>query len=441
MKKERIISLLLSFLLLMQMLVTGVCAQNETADVPPEEVKKGPTLDCKSALLLELNTDGILYEKNADEKVYPASLTKVMTCLLALEHGNLEDMVTVDGSLLEGMDADASIVGLVNGETMSLENLLYCIMVPSANDACLVVADYIAGSVEDFVKMMNEKAAALGCKGTHFVNPDGLHDDNHYTTARDMSIITKAALKNDMFRKLCGTGEYTLPETNASSSREVYSTNYFISRFINDSYYWDAISGVKTGFTTPAGRCLISLLVQDDFSYLCIVMGAETPYDADGKPVYGHFTESRKLLEYGLENFALLPVLSRLNPVAQVPVTGGEVSSVVVAPAQDVRAMLPTDFEQKDVSVSYTLSSGDSLQAPVAADDVVGTVYVSYDGKSVGKTELRAISAVKKAGILTAPTQEEDGNLLVIGAIVLGVVLLLVVIFSGRGKKRRKRRR
>ena len=224
MKKTKALSLLLSLLLLLSSLTLPLLAvdaetaadpeqtQTDSADAPAEDdsvpedrllsSRTSFSVAAKAALLIDLNTGRAVYEQDADERVYPASLTKIMTCLLALENGNLSDVVTVSASALDDLDADSSVAGLQVGEQMTLENLLYCMMVVSGNDACNVIAEHIAGSVADFVRMMNQRAYELGCLNTHFSNPHGLHDESHYTTARDLSIITQAALKSENFRQI-----------------------------------------------------------------------------------------------------------------------------------------------------------------------------------------------------------------------------------------------
>ncbi len=466
MKNSKFLALLLCFLIVLQLFALPVFAegedweeepsqaeQEETEEEPEEAEEQEetgedgvllpPTLNCKGAILVELNSDSIVYEHNADQRLYPASLTKIMTCLLALEHGNLSDVITVDGSLLEDMDEDASAVGLQDGELMTLEELLYCVMVPSANDASIVVAAHIGGSVEQFVEMMNQKATDLGCTGTHFVNPDGLHDDEHYTTARDMYIITKAALESETFRAICGTAVHELPETNTSSKEMLYTTNYFLSTILTPDYYWEKVSGVKTGFTTPAGRCLVSLVDEGEYRYLSVVLGCEDDYDEDGYPIYGSFIESRKLLEYGLDNFTFAAVLSHLSPIAQVPVTSGAVDSVVIAPEADVNALLPLSYDPAKIQVEYTLDAGESLTAPLAADQVVGTATVSYDGKVVGQTGVRTIAAVDRNKILAVPTKDDPAflRLVPVVIIVIAVILLLISWLNRRAGRKRRRRR
>ena len=221
MKKTNISALLLAALLLIQLLCAPVSAvtaepaadaqadaqtasDNSAGDAAAESVPEDQLLSsreqfsvaAKAALLIDLNTNRVVYEQDADERVYPASLTKIMTCLIALENGNLSDVVTVSESALADLDEDSSVAGLVVGEQMTLENLLYCMMVVSGNDACNVIAEHVAGSVTDFVRMMNQRAYELGCTNTHFNNPHGLHDESHYTTARDLAIRARISARS-----------------------------------------------------------------------------------------------------------------------------------------------------------------------------------------------------------------------------------------------------
>ncbi len=441
MKKQQFLALFLAFLLLLSLFsIQALAEEDESApedgeeaaeeqtDEPAEEAANEeedaaapPELDCKGAILIELNSGTTVYEYNADERLFPASLTKVMTCLLALEHGTLTDEVTVDGALLAGLDADASIAGLSSGDRLTLEELLYCVMVPSANDASLVVADHIAGSVDAFVEMMNQKAEELGCTNTHFVNPDGLHDEEHYTSARDLSIITRAALESDIFRTICGTAVYELTSKQTTAEPVLYTANYFL--------------------TTHAGRCLISLVEVGGFSYLSVILGAQTTYNAENEPMYGSFTQTRTLIEYGLENFSFVSVFSRLSPVAQVPVSSGAVKYVVVAPKEDVSALLPAKYDPKKIELSYSLNDGDHLTAPVEADEIVGTATVTYEGKEAGQVELRTIAAVERNKILAVPTQEDPGFLRLVPIIIIVVALLLLLIAARNRKSRRRKKR
>ena len=260
-----------------------------------------PELDGKAVLLYDRDNDMLICGRNLDERLYPASLTKVMTCLLALEYGGFNDTVTVTESALAMMDPDGSSADLRVGEQYTLEQLLYCLMVKSANDAALVIAEYLGGSVNGFVWRMNERAAELGCTGTHFTSPHGMHDEDHYSTARDLARITMAALEYDLFPVLWGTDSYTLPKTEAREERILYSTNYLTSILVTNEYYDSRVTGGKTGFTTPAGRCVICTAYADEHRYLAVVLGASST-DSMGKMIYGGFTTVSAMLDW-VSNF------------------------------------------------------------------------------------------------------------------------------------------
>ena len=393
MKKTRLLSLLLALLIACSCLTLPVLAAAESAEAdassgqaasdeasangeeeaaaePNEEVVVSAdpnfSVDAKAALLLDLNTGRTVYEQDADVRVYPASLTKIMTCLIALENGNLSDVITVDESALSGLDQDSSVVGLQVGEKMTLENLLYCMMVSSGNDAANVVAEYIAGSVADFVRMMNERAYALGCKDTHFNNPHGLHDESHYTTARDLAIITQAALKSENFRQIVATAEYTIPESTLGPEHDLKTTNMLIYNSTGNSLYYSRATGVKTGYTSAAGRCLIATAEDGDVRFLSVLCGAKTSIQDTGDLLMESFPETIKLLDYGFDNFSYVTALSPLYPIAQVGVlhsAGSE--AVAVAPAKDVKLLLPANYNPDSLRTEISLDAQE-VEAPVS---------------------------------------------------------------------------
>ena len=356
------------------------------------------TVDAKAALLLDLNSGRILYSQNADEKLYPASLTKIMTCMLALENSFLDQVVTVSSEALEGLGEDSSSAGLLAGEELSMRELLYCVMISSANEACNVVAEAVSGSVASFVDLMNQRASELGCTNTHFVNPHGLHDENHYTTARDLSIITKAALKYDSFVTICTAAEHTVPATNLSGPRELYTTNYLISNHTTGIYYYPKAKGIKTGFTTPAGRCLVTMASGNGMNLLSIVMGAATVQQPDGNWLMKSFPETKALLEYGFSHFKEYTLVSPLNPLGKLPVRlSANTESVVYAPASTVTAILPTDYDELLLRTVINLENPEGIDAPVRKDQVLGSVEVYYDHELLGSSELLAISEVQRS--------------------------------------------
>ena len=245
MKTNRFLSVFLLVVLVMSLCVTPFAAADETS-APVEE----PDIQCKAALLVDANTGGIVYAKNEHQELYPASLTKIMTALLTLEaidEGKLsmDQNLTATATALEGLSADGSSANIQVGETMSVRNLLYCMLVVSANEACDILAEGVSGSVSAFVDAMNAKAQELGCKNTHFVNPNGLHDPQHYTSAWDLYLITRAAMEYEDFMTICDTADIVIPATNLSAERHLYTTNYLIST-------WRATGYLYSGASRPA---------------------------------------------------------------------------------------------------------------------------------------------------------------------------------------------
>ena len=284
MKKTRILSLVLLLTLLLHCLLLPVFAEpessagepsdpiSESASLPEEPTQdtQAPTEDtidapsplldyaldnnfyvrAKAAALIDLDAGALLFGMNIDEQVYPASLTKIMTCMIALERGNPDDILTVSSIALQDLAIGGSTANLKVGEQLSLRELLYCVMVSSANEACNVVAEYISGSIPAFVALMNDYAAKLGMTATHYVNTHGLHEEGHYTTVRDLSTLARWAWAHDDFREYATTTVHTVPATNLSEERELHTTNYLTSGLTVGKYYYDKASGMKTGFTS-----------------------------------------------------------------------------------------------------------------------------------------------------------------------------------------------
>ena len=472
MKKTRLLSLLLALLIACSCLTLPVLAAAESAEAdassgqaasdeasangeeeaaaePNEEVVVSAdpnfSVDAKAALLLDLNTGRTVYEQDADVRVYPASLTKIMTCLIALENGNLSDIITVDESALTGLDQDSSVVGLQVGEKMTLENLLYCMMVSSGNDAANVVAEYIAGSVADFVRMMNERAYALGCKDTHFNNPHGLHDESHYTTARDLAIITQAALKSENFRQIVATAEYTIPESTLGPEHDLKTTNMLIYNSTGNSLYYSRATGVKTGYTSAAGRCLIATAEDGDVRFLSVLCGAKTSIQDTGDLLMESFPETIKLLDYGFDNFSYVTALSPLYPIAQVGVlhsAGSE--AVAVAPAKDVKLLLPANYNPDSLDIE-TLLDADEVEAPVSEGQKLGVAKVYYAGELIDETDLLAIADVSRSELSSAASnssayiQKNWWKWIVF--LILGVIAAFVIFLVYLQIRRRRLRR
>lgn len=431
----------ISFFLTLLLLFSALAAPSLAADAKPE-------IEGTAALLLERNSGEILLEMNADTTVYPASLTKIMTCLLTLENGTLTDTVTVSETALEGLDEAGSSIGLKAGESMTLENLLYSMMLSSANEACNVAAEYVAGSIEGFVQLMNTRAAQLGCTGTHFANTHGLHNEDHYTTARDLALIAQEAMKNNTFRTIVATDSYHMPATNLSDTRKLTTTNQLIIPRQSNIYYDKRVTGIKTGFTTPAGRCLIATAEEGSISLLSVVCGCETRILETGDLEFASFPETKKILDYGFTNFTYETVLTTLYPITEIPVSRSAGADFVsLAPKAEITALLPADYEKENLKIVSTLVSDEGVSAPVAAGDELGSVTLSYEGKELGTVPLVAITAVERATFFamlnpTRYTTQTWLRILLIGIILACLVAIVVLLVRRQAQKRiRKQQR
>ena len=405
----------------------------------------------KAALLYDLNADALVFAQDIDVQLYPASLTKVMTCLLTLEmQSDLEAIVTVTEDGLKGQEPGGSNVALKVGEQMSVRDLLYCLMVKSGNDAASVLAVQNSGSIEAFVEVMNQKAAELGCTGTHFMNPHGLHHDEHYTTARDMAKITAAALQYPLFEEIFTTKEYTVPATNLSEERALKTTNALILNNVYPFVLDSRVLGGKTGNTSKAGRCLVALSEKDGTRLLSVVLGAKATYGSDGYSFvrYGNFEETTNLLNFAYKNFTTMQVLNATQVGGQFPVSGGAHNAFGTI-AGETSAAVPVDCDFNTIRYEYTLNDG-GLTAPISKGEKIGVVRVWYEDVCLAQQDLLSAADVEEAKNTGTASRKPDtdesmdlwnGILKLVLAAVAGVFVLVCVVRIGNGIKRSRRRK
>lgn len=463
MKKIRIFCLVLPLVLILSMLpmsVHGTQAEDDASvsagchgvDAAKTLSDDGKLVDTSKAVILyELNSGTMLYTYNPDQKIYPTSMVKLMTVLVALENGDPEDVVSVTRKALSSVAVGAVSAGLKTGEELTLMDLLYCTMTASANDASAVVAEHIAGSQEAFVQLMNEKAHALGCTGTHYGNALGLHDEDTYTTARDICRITVAALENELFKRIFQASSYTVPATNKSDERELSTTNKMALE--NNKYYDERVTGGKTGYTNQGGRCLTVTAQKDGMELLCIVMGAEATYvDEVTLSRFGSFEECAQLLDYAFSGYAYRQVFFDGQAICQYSVQGGD-CDVVTQPAASASTLLPAKVDQSLLRWVYT-PADDVIQAPVQKGQALGIVQVWYGEKCLVQTQMVAMNQVTVESVPVVPekpAQDDDGGNWKILMVLLGVLagalgILIVVFVIGRiigniTRKARRRRR
>lgn len=436
MKATRFFSVFFLMALVVNLLAFPVSAAETSLPADPD-------IQAKAALLVDANTGNIVYAKNEHQELYPASLTKIMTALLVLEAVDsgklsLDQQLTASDSITE-LDADGSSAGIKVGEVMTVEQLLYCMLVVSANEACVILAEAVSGDVDTFVDAMNEKAKALGCENTHFVNPTGLHDSQHYTSAWDLYLITQEAMKHEDFMRICDTGDITLPATNLSEARSLHSTNYLISVWRSRGYYNTDAHGVKTGSTDAAGHCLVSSASKGSLSFISVMLGCEQLHLEGNEIRTMSFYETNRLFDWAFNNFAYQTVLTSDEILKEVAVSLSKIDHVTVHPAEDVEVLLPKGLAAEDLERTITLKS-DPVEAPISAGDVLGTVTLSYDGTDYATVDLLALNDVEASRILTfwrdVKAFFSQTAVKVVGIILLAAVVALLLWKLVFGRRR-----
>lgn len=409
-----------------------------TADAATFNIDFNTTTE--SITLINLDTDTPVYQKNPDVKRSPASITKIMTYIVVSEHvPDLEGTtVTVTNEILEILSGTgSSISGLAAGETLSVYQLLHCLMIPSGNDAALVLADYVGNhDVMAFVEMMNEKALELGCNNTHFMNPHGLYDPEHYTTANDMAKITTYAMKLPHFSEITNeTVSYILGD-----DWPLVTTNSLIDPINGGSYYYKYAKGIKTGHLDEAGYCLVSTAVRGGYTYLCVAMGAPS---IDIK-TNGAMVDSKSLYIWAFDNLEIKTVISSEQPVREVDLEyAWNKDSILLVPAKDFSTVLPVNVEISSIDISTDVP--ESIKAPVEAGEKVGTATLSYANQPLATIDLVASESVERSQFLYSlsvfkniVTSKWFIISVVIVVVLLVIYLILTMIYNNRGKKKRK---
>ena len=363
---------------------------------------ENPEIAADAAYLYEYMSDTVLFNMSADKRIYPASTTKIMTVLLAIEAiddgvCDENDIVTAAEDIWFDITPDGSTQNISAGEKMRLGDLLRCAMISSANESCNAIAAYISGDIQTFIALMNTKAKALGCNGTHFANTHGMPNDDHYTTARDICMIMATAYQHRLFRDIISTKKYTVPATEMFESRELKNTN----RMINDEYreYYEFCTGGKTGYTDAAGYCLVSVAENDGLTVFSAVMGAQAVTLDDGYRQTQSFSETYKLFDWAFNNFSYQTMLSAGDIVKEIPVEMGDgADSVALCAQSSVSALLPNDADLsgcKYVINIFEENEGEGFTAPIKKGEKLGNLTVSYGGKNYGTVSLLANRSIE----------------------------------------------
>lgn len=410
-------------------------------------------IDARGAILIDANTGVTIYEKNSHKKLYPASITKIMTAYLACKYGKFDDTLTASHNAIYGIGQGSSIIGIKEGEQISFLDGLYGIMMESANEVCMMVAEHIDGTVEKFVDRMNKQAQDWGCKDTHFNNPHGFHDVDHYTTPYDMSLIAFNAIKDENFSKIWGTVDHTIPANNKSPQRFLHNKDKMLKP-TSDYYYQYAIGG-KTGFHDDAKNTLVTCAEKDGVKLISVVMKANGYNQA--------YTDSKTLLDYGFSVYKDNKVYTAGTYTDKIPVyqtylsEDYNVGELNVTVAGDVSAKLPSFVSANDVKTKAVIDYGkdnnaNKIYAPIKEGDKVGTMEFTYKDKTIATADITASNSVESKSDKQLAEMKLINNvksvlhtilnaLIFIIPVVIIIIILLVVRNNINKKKKKKRRK
>ena len=420
MKKIKLFSLTLLICLVMSLASPAAYALEE------------PKIEAKAAVLVDLDTGRVLYSLNMDEQRAPASLTKIMTTLLALEAidkgvCSMDTIIRAENDCRQGMDESSSTAGIQPGAELTMRELLYCAMIKSANEACNIIGRYLGGSVEGFVNMMNQRAAELGCVNTHFVTTNGLSAEGHYSSAYDLYLMTAEAMKYEEFMKIANTRSYLPTSVAVNAGETMYNSNALLHETpaYPGDYIYEGASGVKTGYTRAAGYCLVSTAERKDINVLAVVMGCDGYLNA-GLDVYKNFTSSITLYDWAFDNFSYQEVVNQSDHIAKVDVElAKDDMQAILRPAQNVKLLLPNDVSPESITTSVSLTNS-KLVAPLEVGQVLGEAKIYIDGEYYGSTEL--VNSVKIELSRVEYLKQKLGDILSKGWVI--TLLVLIVVFG-----------
>ena len=381
----------------------------------------GPAIGAESAILLEANTGVILYAKNIDEKTYPASTTKLMTCLLAAENCELNEMISFSHDAVFSIALGSSNIGIDEGQAMTMEECLYGLLVASANEVANAVAEHIAGSMDAFADMMNERAASLGCKNTHFVNAHGLHDENHYTSAYDLAIIARAFFQNELLSKVGNTASYHFVPTAKQPDDFIVRNKH---QLITGAIVYDGIKGGKTGYTDEARQTLVTCAEQNGMKLICVIMKEESPEQ---------FYDTVKLFDYGFTNFMVANVSENETKYSiqnsNFFNTSNDIfgnSKPILALNTDSYVIMPKSvrFEDLDSEISYNTDE----------EDQVAEINYYYHGVYLGTATVDFVKEMSSSYEFTQNSDNvsesvaEKAHVIVINIKVALIVILIIAL-------------
>lgn len=386
---------------------------------------------CNSAILIDARTGNVLYEKNSNQQAYPASTTKILTAYIALTQiGDTNTEIIPTKNAIMSVPVGSSLAYFSENEKLTLEQVLFGLLLPSGNDAANIIAEYVSGSNSNFAELMNVTAEKLGATNSHFVNPSGWHDNEHYTTAADLAKIAYNAMKIPKFKEVVSQTRYVMPETNVSKVKRTFiNTNKLLS---SGEYYYEAATGIKTGYTSQAGNCLVASASKDGVELISVAMGGNTV--PVGKSAV--YLDTINLLNFGFENYHNNQLVTQSNLITTITPKKAGKKTLDIITDSSINVLV----ENGDTPVfDRIISLNEKIVAPIKKGDVLGTLTYTQNNEVVGIVNLVAKTDIEKEHWFFVLLKVL--LYLAISVIILGVILRLFNDIRKISKKRRKNKR
>lgn len=374
----------------------------------------------EGAVLMDSSTGKVLCGKNENEKLYPASTTKILTAILAIEKCNLTDKITASNTAVMSIPSGYSNAAIQPGETLTMQELLDLFLIHSANEVGYIFAEHISGNVENFATLMNQKAIEIGCQNTHFTNPSGIHDPEHYSTAYDMALIARYCMKNETFRNVVAKTSCTIEATDKYEKRYFKNTNDLI--IPSSKYYYEYAIGIKTGFTTQAKNCLIAASLKDGLELITVALGAEATEDGRS----GRYVDTLNLFEYGFSNYKVQQIATANTEIEKIIIKNAtkDTKSLSLLLKDSITCLTPANLDLNNLNYSVTLN--ENISAPISEGDILGKVTYNIDGVTYS------------SDLIASHYVEEFDVLLLVFQITLAIIVLFILAKLFFPKKKRK---
>lgn len=378
----------------------------------------------EAAILIDSNTGKVLYGKNEHQKQYPASTTKIITAILAIENCKLTDRISASYDAVMSIPSGYANAGIQPGEEFTVKDLLNMFLIHSANEIGNIFAEHISGSIEDFALLMNQKAAELGCQNTHFTNPSGIHDPEHYSTAYDMALIARHCMKNDTFRSIVSTLKYSVEATDKTEKRYFRNTNDLIDP--SSKYYYESAIGMKTGFTSQAKNCLIGASLKDNLELITVALGAEAADDGRS----GRYVDTLNLFDYGYANYKTQQIATKNTVIEEIVVGNAtkETENLSLLLKDSITGITPANLDLNNLD--YTVKLNETISAPISEGEILGKITYNIDGITY-TSDLIANHSVEELDIKLLITQ--------VGLALLVLFILFKLLFRKKKTKSKKK--